>query len=1036
MKRLRDEFKTRSCRTRTRARKSRRRGGGGDALEVRAKMVLMIGQVELWANGRRVMEFRHAGDDDARGQVATADDEQEFDVRLAPDADDVAGAELERISGDTMLVVYPTAAALGHFPSSHLEPRYLGLPEGALEIHFLADQVTRQNGHDDIDGCRYSVKRIGWSARPYEDNDYAQGDGDVFEVDDEETAEARARERTQYFLGLMQQIEEYRLFFDARIIVLREEDGCLYVDVQKHKFVKMGEALRAIVYRYRCVFVYDRLAFVLGKQRNFSICRTGQEAVDLLRRVARSLFPGPAIPMSAAQFERFRRNLLRQRYDNSQVWREPVGTTAAPVVLAATVLEEARAQARAEAGADADDEMDGADNGQTERIVPEASTIDEDLSPLIMTVDNFDHNAYGIFHSTETVVTVVRDGEVLRQIDLADVRVGDRVRTAPDVWSPVTFTFTRECDETHGMMDLVPRLLTPAGNHHVELGDTSLGGVSFEYRQNAVLAIVTPPITVVNNIVRGVIAGETRAGAVALRRSEITDADGRARRVETIVPFNLDGGIVDPDEALARANELIRVAQEAGENLVLADPQPPGQAVSIANVENGIVHAVPHGRAAWTCNGLRLATNLAEYQEYQDMVRAQHVNGLLRSARSIVAEVAQRNEQFAEFGRVHRQHRPNGDVAVAAMPPGSVLKAWGDFRIDTKLEPALPTISKLSDDFENEPFRLMVAILNELTPDAAVEILWAVGLWLGDGTINTLLFAVGDAEADVILPVLSRVGDLREYRRNHNDAVGSYAMSVLRGGGHRLRRLLRVLGVFEEKFISREAMLALRSLSVPLRTAFLSGLIDSDGTGTRGTIVELDVVNVVQSLNGETRAWSHESILTAFCVVAQSLELEVYYSERWAVYTKPIYATENHVHEYHHDQQARRAAADNARVRCGRALIRGDSIVNFPIRLADKKTGTDRNLIETGHITSSSGFLAAETRAPRRGERVTCLVVNNSCGFFADNGYWCQTIADVAWNDPTNRDAPNPFGWLRREAWANAVIYAARRVADEDDLLD
>jgi len=493
---------------------------------------------------------------------------------------------------------------------------------------------------------------------------------------------------------------------------------------------------------------------------------------------------------------------------------------------------------------------------------------------------------------------------------------------------------------------------------------------------------------------------------------------GGACRVQSTLPYNEDSELAEQDEAIARATELAN----AEHNVFLADPQPPGLAVILVNEAGDFAHRIPYGRAAFTQNGARLYANHEQLMEAIARLRATvHIPCELRTVTNFSDHIQIRAEKFARYGAVHRANLPNGDAAVAALPRGTKLAAWGDIIIAMKnIEPGIPTITSVGvQDLQyNQTARRVQEFLRRVPTCVAEVLMWAVGLWLGDGTRRTLSFSIGDAEAAHILPYLRRVGELRARTRQNNDAVQIWAVV----GQNLLFGLLVALGVYEEKFISADAIEALKSLAPQLRKSFISGLIDSDGD--LNTIVESDVLSVSQSLNEQTPAWSHESILTAMAVVAQSLGMETHYGERWKIYTAPISDDERRMHLYGIAQAERRIVYNNARVRVGSVQIHG-ALADFPIRVRHKRVRQDKLYLENGEITSSSGFFVAESCAPRCGERVTCVVVENSSGFFDDNGYWCQTVGEVPWNDPTDADAPYPFGWLRRDAVAAEVVRAA-----------
>ena len=961
--------------------------------------IITIGRVETVDDGRRLLEVTQVSEEDARGMDATADQDQVFEVRKELDGEGRGDFGPQIISGDALLRVFPQAESLGHLMAAHQEERYLALPEGSAEIHFLTHDVTRRNGNHHIEGIRLSVKRLRWEARPDDAEEYIDGDGDVFAAEDEEDAEDCVQERSAHFLGMLQDLDDT---IDERIIILRREHGAIHVTVDRHRFERMNEALREIVRAFRCVFVFDALAFTVSAQRNVAVCSSGQEAVELLKRVARHGFAGVAIDMTAAAFERVRRNLLRHITERDRVWREPRGTAGEPLALAATVIENEMAIGL---GTQDDEEEEEDENENDDAAQLQVVQLPDD----------------GVFHASSVCVTVRRNG-VRLSVTLSETIAGDQIRVAEDTWSPISATMTRQA--ANNMMQIRPRLLAPNGAHTTEASDR-LGGLTVELKDgSAELALANPPVSVgdTENIeVHGIV----RAGSVMVRCSATAEDGIRCRRVQQTLQFNVDGGQVRQEDARARA---IAIAN-ATPNVFVPERQPPGQAVTLVNRVGGVVHRVPYGTAAFSQNGATLHETRDELLAAINEIRIfTHVSAYLQSAELFATCIRERTERFDRYGRVHRARLPDGDAAVAAMPHGTTTPSWGDHRIHSNLEPGLPTISSLAStriDLTNETAQRVHDFLRRLPAHVAQNLMWATGLWAGDGTRNAMTFAIGDDEAARLLPMLHSLGDLRAHARQNADAVQVHRLAQ----PNLLQPLLQLLGVYEEKYFSFDAIETIKTMDVRLRKAFLSGCIDADGS--KSSVSEFDIIVFGQSFNEDTPAWSHDSIASAFAVVSQSLGFEVSFGEVWTVDAPPIYDRELGAHNYELGQAERRAARNGARVRRGVVLIRG-SLSDLPIQVPGKRVLEDKFYLEHGDITSSSGFFVAETRAPRRDERVTCVIVENSSGFFDDNGYWCQTVGEIPWNDPTDADAPYPFGWLRRDAVASEVARAARRVMHID----
>lgn len=963
-------------------------------------VVSMIGRVELAETGRRVIQLEHlnGGGGDARGWDGHADGAQRFRVLLEVDDGDFGNAGRHVINGDTGLVVFPTESALGHVRAAERNPRFLDLPEGVVDIVFMTETVIRTNGNAELAGARFSVKRLRWAARV--DDDYVQGSADVYDAEDEEEAEVHAQERTEFFLGLMR---EHDISIDDHVIVFIRENGAIRVTVNRHRFERMPEVLRAVVRRYRCAFIYDKLAYVLQQQRNGApICRTGHDAVEVLSQVARSLFCGVALHMSAAQFERMRRILLRADAETGRVWSEPRNRVNEPLRLARDVIADEDELARDVTEPQSEDEIEDEMDQAGRRDVQIATE--------------------GIFHSTSIALTVRRNGVAL-STTLGEVQDGDEVRVSEDTWAPVMGILSREA--MGAIVEIRPRLLGRTGEHYYEQS-RRLGGLSIEVpRCDIAMPIANPPYFTGAEVAAGEVGGRTRAGRVMTRFSEVIpgDAAGLYRRVQTTHHYNVDGEIQTPEDAVARANDVIQDVRDAGNNnTVIAEPQPPGNAVTLVNEAGVVVHRIPYGRAAFTINGAPLHTNMEQLNgEIHVQRRFRHVAVALRTVGEFSATIESRAERFNAYGQVHRAGGLNGDENVRAAG-ALALMAWGDVVFSPTLEPGIATISSLPNNLpENQGMihQRLQGFLQRVPAHLAEVLFWAAGLWLGDGTRNTLSFAIGDAEAAQILPQLARVGTLRPVGRRNADAVQMWTVR----GRTPLRYLLETIGVMVDKFISPEAIDAVRRLHPQLRKSFIAGLVDSDGCVQ--TVRETDLLVFSQSLNRETPAWSHETILIAMGVISQSLGLEVHYGERWAARAAPIYDRERRVHMYHLGQAERRAVHGNARVRVGICQIRG-ALGDLPIQVQHKRI-MDRWYLEQRDMTSSSGLFVAERRAPRAGERVTCIVVGNSAGFFDDNGYWCQTVGEVPWNDPTDPNAPYPFGWLRRDAVTSEVFRAILR---------
>lgn len=192
---------------------------------------------------------------------------------------------------------------------------------------------------------------------------------------------------------------------------------------------------------------------------------------------------------------------------------------------------------------------------------------------------------------------------------------------------------------------------------------------------------------------------------------------------------------------------------------------------------------------------------------------------------------------------------------------------------------------------------------------------WAVGFWLGDGSIGRTAFTVGvdpDLDADDDIRTLAMAVNAGRFRdavygaTEFTSVMSVFATWIERGYADRIvvserrvvageepgqvrncvtvrpispgfRALLRDLGLFTVKTITRETALRMRSLPDECKVNVLAGMIDADGCRA---LRDIDSVVLTQSfapIDGSVRpnaTLGHDTILTTSCLLAASSRID------------------------------------------------------------------------------------------------------------------------------------------------------------------